>query len=289
MPLFEATGISVAFGAVQAVNGVSLDLEPGEIAGLIGPNGAGKTTFIDAVTGYVRSSGLVMLDGHRLHDLPPHKRARAGLARTWQNAELFDQLSVLDNVRLATERLTPGYVLRSLVWRRPEPPSEHVQSVIERLGIDAFADAAPSELSAGQRKLVGLARALASDAKIILMDEPAAGLDNRETSALRTQLLEVARHGVGILLIEHDMELVLSTCHTLHVLDRGSLIAAGDADEVRRNPTVIQAYLGMGAEGGTTNNPQAGDVETRGGGVSDKPAGTSQESVSQPVPEMELS
>jgi branched-chain amino acid transport system ATP-binding protein len=244
--VFEAHDISVSFGAVRAVNGVSVALEPGVIAGLIGPNGAGKTTFIDAVTGYVRSTGQVALAGRPLQTMPPHKRARAGLARTWQNAELFDQLSVLDNVRLATERLTPGYVLRSLVWRRPEPPSDRVQSVIHQLGIDGFAHLSPTELSAGQRKLVGLARALASDAKIVLMDEPAAGLDNRETSALRTQLLDVVRHGVAILLVEHDMELVLSTCHTLHVMNRGHLIAAGDVDEVRRDPAVIQAYLGAG-------------------------------------------
>jgi branched-chain amino acid transport system ATP-binding protein len=246
MSLFEAHDVSVSFGGVQAVDQVSVSLDPGVIAGLIGPNGAGKTTFIDAVTGYVRASGQVRLGDRSLAGVAPHKRARAGLARTWQNAELFEQLSVLDNVRLATERLTPAYVLRSLVWRRPEPPAEQVQSVIQRLGIDLFAHLSPAELSAGQRKLVGLARALASDAKVILMDEPAAGLDNRETAALRTQLLDVARHGVGILLVEHDMELVLSTCHSLHVMNRGRLIAAGDVDEVRRNPAVIEAYLGAG-------------------------------------------
>jgi len=244
MSLFEARDISVRFGGVKAVNGVSLDLEPGVITGLIGPNGAGKTTFIDAITGYVRALGRISIDDRPLQGLPPHQRARAGLGRTWQNAELFDELSVIDNVRLVTERLSARYFLRNLFWHRLEPAPERVSGVLGRLGIESFSHLAPAELSSGQRKLVGLARALASDAKVILMDEPAAGLDDEETAALRDQLLDVARRGTAILLVEHDMELVLSTCEVLYVMEMGSLIAAGRADEVRNDPKVIQAYLG---------------------------------------------
>lgn len=244
MPLFEARDISVSFGGVKAVTGLSLSVEPGEIAGLIGPNGAGKTTFVDAVTGYVRSTGSVTVDGVRLDGLPPHRRVRAGVSRTWQNAELFDDLSVTDNVRLVQERLTPGAVLRNLLWPTGSTTSPRVEEVLDRLGIRAFADTPTRDLSVGQRKLVGLARAMASDARIILMDEPAAGLDSHETGRLREQLRAIAEGGVGILLIEHDMDLVLSTCETLHVMNMGRGIASGPATEVRTDPEVLAAYLG---------------------------------------------
>lgn len=247
MSLFEAEDVSVSFGGVYALSQFSLSVEAGEIAGLIGPNGAGKTTFVDAVTGYVRSTGTVRISGDRVDHLVPHKRARAGMARTWQNAELFDDLSVTDNVQLVEDRLTPGALLRNLFWAGRPKASARVDEILQRLGIAAFADTPTRELSVGQRKLVGLARALASDARMILMDEPAAGLGSHETALLKDQLRSVARDGVAILLIEHDMDLVLSVCETLHVLNMGTGIASGPVQEVRSDPLVLAAYLGADA------------------------------------------
>ena len=249
MTLLEVRELSVSFGGVRAVNRVSFDLGGGEILGLIGPNGAGKTTVIDALTGFVRSTGSVTVEPYgRVDHLRPHRRIRVGMARTWQSVELFDDLTVLDNVRLATERLSPWTVCRDMLLKNRTNPAHRIQDVLEFLDIAALRDQMPAELSAGQRQLVGLARALVMDAKVILLDEPAAGLDSSETARLREQILDVARRGIGVLMVEHDMSLVLSTCDRLHVMQMGQTLASGPAQVVRRDPAVVAAYLGVETE-----------------------------------------
>jgi branched-chain amino acid transport system ATP-binding protein len=244
MSLLDINGMNVTFGIVRAVKDVSLSLDEGEIAGLIGPNGAGKTTFIDALSGFVPAGGTVSLDGSRIDMLPAHRRARAGLIRTWQSVELFDDLTVRDNLRVCIERLSAGRIIRSILLPTRASASARADAALERLGIADLANLMPRELSGGHRQRVGIARALVSDARVILMDEPAAGADHGETAELAAVIRAVADHGVGVLLIEHDMDLVLSITSTLHVLDTGTLIASGPTSQVRHAPEVIAAYLG---------------------------------------------
>jgi branched-chain amino acid transport system ATP-binding protein len=236
--------LAVSFGGVHAVNQVSLRVAPGQLVGLIGPNGAGKTTCIDALTGFVRSSGGITFDGHDISRWPAHRRARVGLLRTWQSTEIFSDLTVAENLQIGTETEGVLKVLADLVAPARRRPVKDVHAVLDQLGIDGLADRMPSDLSAGQRKLVGVARALAADPKLVLMDEPAAGLDSHESLELGQHLRGVVDRGTAILLIDHDMGLVLSVCDYLYVLDAGRLIAEGTPAEIRRNPLVLSAYLG---------------------------------------------
>ena len=245
-PVLKATGISVSFGGVRAVVDVDLEVGEGRLVGLIGPNGAGKTTFIDAISGFVRFSGRVELDGDDLTGLPPHVRARRGLARTWQSVELFDDLSVRENLLVASQRPSVGRTLKEIVSLPDDGPAE-IDSALELLGLEATANELPSELSQGQRKLVGIARALVAKPRLVCLDEPAAGLDTMESEALGQRLREVIGTGRSILLVDHDMGLVLTFCDFVYVLDFGETIAAGTAAEVREHPKVIEAYLGSAA------------------------------------------
>ncbi len=247
--LLETSGLTVRFGAVIANQDIDLRVEPGSFVGLIGPNGAGKTTFVDALTGFVpTSSGSVVFDGKPIDDLPAHKRAQSGLVRTFQQLELFEDLTVWHNLLVAGEK--PGWraLLSDLIQpgRRSAgvPDAEWALSAV---GLDGLRDALPNELSHGQRKLVGVARALAARPKLLLLDEPAAGLDTAETRALGGQLSTLTDHGISVLMIEHDMNLVLSLCDHIHVLDFGQKIASGTPDEIRSNPVVVSAYLGQSA------------------------------------------
>jgi branched-chain amino acid transport system ATP-binding protein len=244
MSTLQVDGLSVRFGNVHAVTDVSISLRAGEVAGLIGPNGAGKTTFIDAISGFVASTGTIRLDDRPIDQLRAFARARAGLVRTWQSVELFDGLNVRDNVRVATEHLRSREIVRSILLPTRPTWSRRVDEVLERLGIGHLAEAMPNELSAGHRQRVGIARALVSDATVLLLDEPAAGADHSETGELGSLIREVAEQGAAVLLIEHDMDLVLSVTSTLHVLDTGVLLESGPTSEVRHSPAVIAAYLG---------------------------------------------
>ena len=240
--------LSVRFGGVHAVDDVQLAVEDGQLVGLIGPNGAGKTTFIDAITGFVRYTGRVELDGQDLAGLPPHARARLGLARTWQSTELFDDLTVHENVEVGAERPSFLALTAEVVGRRVPAPDTPDQA-LELLGIHGLADAMPAELTQGQRKLVGVARAIAMRPRLLCLDEPAAGLDTRESEELGQRLRQIADTGTTTLLIDHDMGLVLTICDHIVVLEFGKVIASGPPEDVRRDARVVKAYLGGGAAG----------------------------------------
>jgi ABC-type branched-subunit amino acid transport system ATPase component len=247
MSVLTARGIGVSYGGVHALTDVDLTLEPGQLVGLIGPNGAGKTTFIDAVTGFTPHRGTVQLDGRDLTGAPPHLRARAGLARTWQSGDLFDDLTVAENLSVAAgPHRWWGGLLGTL--RGPAAASTSALDVLARVGLGDLVDARPSDLSQGQRKLIGVARALAAGPRAVLLDEPAAGLDTTESRSLGERLRAVANSGTALLLVDHDMGLVLGVCDHVVVLEFGKVIAAGTPDEVRRDPAVIRAYLGGSAD-----------------------------------------
>jgi len=237
-------GLSVAFGGLYANRDVSLEVGPGRVVGLIGPNGAGKSTFVDAVTGFVPHRGTVTLGGRRLDGMPAHRRKRLGLARTWQSVELFSDLTVRANVQVADQLVTPSTFLRDLVNPGRRLGGSGVDRALDLVGLADVADAYPNDLSLGQRKRLGVARALAGAPSVVLLDEPAAGLDTTERQMLGAQLRELARGGLGILLIEHDVDLVLSTCDWVVVLDFGEVIARGAPDAIRSDERVAAAYLG---------------------------------------------
>jgi branched-chain amino acid transport system ATP-binding protein len=245
-PLFRAEGVSVRYGGVRALSDCSLEVREGQLVGLIGPNGAGKTTFVDAVTGFARSSGRVFLEGREVSRLPPDQRARLGLGRTWQSIELFDDLSVLENLTVTQEPEPAWRATRSLFARDGGRPEE-IERAISLLELEHLLEKAPTDLSQGQRKIVGLARALAARPHVVLLDEPAASLDAFESRDLGRRLRQVVDGGVSLLLIDHDMGLVLTVCDYVYVLDFGQLIAQGTPREVRADPNVVTAYLGRAA------------------------------------------
>jgi len=232
--VLSVAGLSVRFGGVHALSGVTLNVREGELVGLIGPNGAGKTTLIDAISGFVNSTGTVQLGDRDLRGLLAHDRARAGLTRTWQSTELFDDLSVSENLTVAA--------------RESGTTEEDAKHTLALVGMDWAAEAEPSQLSSGQRKLVGVSRALVARPKLLCLDEPAAGLDTGESEELGATLRKLADQGQSMLLIEHDMGLVLGICDRVVVLEFGKVIAEGTPEEVRRNPKVVAAYLGDGME-----------------------------------------
>jgi branched-chain amino acid transport system ATP-binding protein len=245
-PILQATGMSVSFGGVRAVVEVDLEVRAGQLVGLIGPNGAGKTTFIDAITGFVPSRGKVVLDGRDISSLPPHARARHGLARTWQSIELFDDLTLLENLTVASHRPSTLATLKELV-SNAGAETESSLAILERLGLGERAEDMPDDLSQGQRKLVGVGRALAASPRILCLDEPAAGLDTTESEELGRRLREIVDAGTPILLVDHDMGLVLGISDYVIVLEFGQVIAHGPPDVVRRDRRVIEAYLGSAA------------------------------------------
>jgi ABC-type branched-subunit amino acid transport system ATPase component len=225
-----------------------VDVNEGSFVGLIGPNGAGKTTLMDAVTGLVRSTGSIVFDCTQFSGLPPHKRIRSGLGRTFQSLELFEDLTVRENLTIAAERVHWWSVLSDLVRpRSSKSTAAAVDMALSLLKIQRLAGSLPTELSLGERKLVSIARCVAAEPRMLLLDEPAAGLDSDEGLALGEDLRELVQAGITILIIDHDMGLVLGVCSHVKVLDFGRLIAEGTPTQIRGDERVIQAYLGAGA------------------------------------------
>ncbi len=240
-PALEARGVSVRFGGVAALTDVSLAAHPGQVTGLIGPNGAGKTTLFNVITGLQRPDhGRVTIAGRDVTGLGPHRRARLGLARTFQRLELFGTLSAAENVRVGLEARGSR---RSTAGARSGLPSG-AAALLERVGVPGAPDAPAASLPTGSARLVELARALAIDPGVLLLDEPCSGLDDHETAALGKLLGELASEGRAVLLVEHDMDLVLQICDLVYVLDFGEIIASGTPDQVRNDPAVQSAYLG---------------------------------------------
>ena len=245
-PLLSVVDLEVTYSGLRAVDGVSLTIAAGDVVGLIGPNGAGKTTFVDALTGFVPSSaGQVIFEGTPIGHLPAHLRARAGISRTFQSVQLFDDLTVRENVLVAAEHPRWWSLMGGLVAPNSGADDDEVAGwALDLVGLTALADRFPSELSYGQRKLVGLARAVASRPRLLLLDEPAAGLDTHESRALGERLRSLSGAGITVMLIDHDMGLVLGICDVVHVLNFGTLVSTGSPAEVRADPRVIAAYLG---------------------------------------------
>jgi ABC-type branched-subunit amino acid transport system ATPase component/ABC-type branched-subunit amino acid transport system permease subunit len=249
--VLEISGLTVKYGGLVALNDANLSVRQGEIVGLIGPNGGGKTTFIDAVTGFTSAQGEVVFKDHSLSGLSPHIIARRGLRRTWQSVELFSDISIADNLLVAIEGSTIRGTLRDLVFPVQNKRELHVSRVLAAVGLNVSAKKETSELSLGQQKLLGVARALVAEPTLLMLDEPAAGLSSSETVALGRQIVDISQTGVSILLVDHDMDLVLEVCDRIFVLDFGRIIASGTPDEIRANPAVIEAYLGAPSEVGS--------------------------------------
>jgi ABC-type branched-subunit amino acid transport system ATPase component len=236
-PLLRLRGISKHFGPVQALTEIDLDIPAGQVTALVGDNGAGKTTLIDAITGYTRATGSVELLGTKLDALKPYQRSRDGLGRTFQGIELYDDLSVRENVEVGTTaaRFSRG--------DGGAPPGD-VDTYFKVLDLESVADQPVQQLSVGQRQLVSIARALAGRPTIVLLDEPAAGLDVSESRWLAERLRAIRDTGTTVVMVDHDMGLVLAVCDRIVVLNLGKVIAVGTPQEIERNDEVKRAYLG---------------------------------------------
>jgi branched-chain amino acid transport system ATP-binding protein len=225
--------VSVRFGGVAALSGVSFTAWAGQVTGLIGPNGAGKTTMFNVISGLQRpDKGQVLMAGRDITRIGPHRRARLGLARTFQRLELFGTLSATENVRVGLES-----------FDRSSPAA--AVALLERVGVGDQASVPVSTLPTGSARLVELARALSINPKVLLLDEPCSGLDERETAVLGELLTSLAAEGRTVVLVEHDTELVLRVCSTIHVLDFGQIIASGTPEQIRSDAGVRDAYLGQ--------------------------------------------
>ncbi|HUJ63906.1 MAG TPA: ABC transporter ATP-binding protein [Acidimicrobiales bacterium] len=242
MPALEVSDVSVNFGGTRALDDVSIVVEPGRVTGLIGPNGAGKTTLFNVVTGLLSPGrGRVVLHGQDVTQLAPGRRARLGLARTFQRLELFTSLSVRDNIRVA------GDIRNSWGRRHRIDISKETERIVALTGLGDVAHRDVSDIPTGRARVVEVARALMTQPSVLLLDEPAAGQTERETEEFGHLLGRLADDGLAICLVEHDMALVMRVSSDIHVLDYGKVLAVGNPEEVQNDPAVIAAYLGGAA------------------------------------------
>ncbi len=242
--------ISVAFGGVKAVQGVSLEIRPGEVHGLIGPNGAGKTTLIDAITGFTRpTSGVVRLGDDNISRWSPRRRAMHGLSRSFQSLELFDDLTIEENVAVACQQHESWRYLTDVFWPGRVRLSAAGQAAVRSLHLADLLEIQPSAVSFGQRKIVAIARSVATAPSTLLLDEPAAGLDDSEADELGTLVRRLADEwAIGVLFVEHKVDLVMSISDQITVLDGGVVLASGTPEEIKAHPEVLDAYLGSETE-----------------------------------------
>ncbi|MEW8044068.1 MAG: ABC transporter ATP-binding protein [gamma proteobacterium symbiont of Phacoides pectinatus] len=254
-PILDVTGLSMHFGGIRAVDQVDLDIKSGEIVALIGPNGAGKTTFFNCLTGiYNPTAGEIVLHGpgekhHRLNGLKPNKVTEKGVARTFQNIRLFQNMTVLENVMIGrhcrTRSFIAGAIFRTRHNRREERQIiDHSYAILRKVGLEKSVNELAKNLSYGEQRRLEIGRALATEPFLLLLDEPAAGMNPQETRELDGLISRIRDDGLAILLIEHDMKLVMSISDRIFVMDYGKGIAQGSPAEVRANPAVVKAYLG---------------------------------------------
>jgi len=248
--MLQVENISCRFGGLVALDNVSLEVKKKELVGLMGPNGAGKTTLFNIITGFISpTSGKVYLKGEDITNLPPHLITRRGLARTFQNVRVFEHLNVLQNVEVAVSEGERVGLLSALF---PTSFSRHIKRYVKDrayeclklLGLESFAKKDATSLTFGQQRLLGIARAIASNPKILLLDEPSAGLNQNETFFLSSAIKRICREGTSIFIIEHDIDMLMDVAQRIIVLDRGKKIAEGTPDKVREEELVLQAYFG---------------------------------------------
>ena len=260
--VLDISGVTVRFGGLHALDDVSLSAAPRQVTGIIGPNGAGKTTLLNAVCGFVKpAAGTISFDGHELTGIRPHRLASLGIARTLQGVGLFRGLSVVENVMIgATHAARAGFWsgLFGLPWsdRDERRLREQAMQALRRVDAADLADSRPDTLAYGLRKRVALARALVGHPRLLLLDEPASGLSEKELPELGDLIKEFAAEA-GVVVIEHRMDLMMSVCDTIFVLDFGKLIATGTPEQVQKDPAVTAAYLGAAENGAAENG--AGD------------------------------
>jgi branched-chain amino acid transport system ATP-binding protein len=239
MALLEVEQLSVSFGGVKALHLVDLDVAAAQATGLIGPNGAGKTTLFNAICGLQAiGDGRVLLDGQDISGVAAHRRARLGVARTFQRLEVFGSMSTRDNIRVAAD------VRRRWAGKAGPSPEARTEELLDRVGLRAVADDRVDALPTGLARLVEVGRALAGEPQVLLLDEPSSGLSEEETDSFAELLEELTAEGLAVLLVEHDVELVMRVCARIHVLDFGQMIAVGTPAEVQRDSKVQAAYLG---------------------------------------------